>query len=160
MTTMLRFYVTGLALAAGLTGIVTSQPTWLAAVGIEVATLQPAINQEVMVPDAVCHMYQQRITAKIAVMKRLRSGELNLFEAATWFRYLNQEPTKHIDHAWKHFPGESDEEKVCRQVIVWAKGHFSGLVPESELEQLLAKLEQQLSDRLCERGRVELPMWQ
>ena len=93
------------------------------------------------------------------IVNQLQAGELDLFQAAAWFRHVNQERPHCSDRAWLLIQGDSDEEKQCRQVISWARSYFEDSMPPSERAVLMTKLEGQLSDRLCERDRIELPSW-
>jgi hypothetical protein len=92
---------------------------------------------------------RQRIDAKWKVVRRLLAGELTLLEAAARFRDLNAEPADcpaQDSHLW---PSASPEERLCRQVIAWARAHSrddssgaAGAVVdrlEAELAALLAR---------------------
>jgi hypothetical protein len=99
----------------------------------------------------------RRIAAKDQVTDRLLAGDLTLLQAAAWFRRLNDDPP-HLPTDYSKLPGESEEEKVCRQVIAWA-GHRLGLqgVAASEADGTVRRLEDELDGRLRRDGRVELP---
>ena len=54
-------------------------------------------------------------------------------------------------------PGQTDEEKLCRLVILWAKSLLREKLPASQLERLLADLDAALADRLRRDGRIDPP---
>ncbi len=99
--------------------------------------------------DRRLRVARQRIDAKFAVVRRLLAGELTLLEAATRFRDINGEPADcpALDNCL--WPNASPEERLCRQVIGWARSHArddssgaAGAVAdrlEAELEALLAR---------------------
>jgi hypothetical protein len=64
-----------------------------------------------------------RNKAKAEVVSRLLRGKLTLLQAAGSFRCLDKAPAECPSHAWEAFPGYSDEEKLCREVICWAVSH-------------------------------------
>jgi hypothetical protein len=99
---------------------------------------------------------QARIEAKEAVADRLLAGELVLLEAAAWFRRLNDNPPEYRVDAHLCFPGNSDGEKLCRQVIEWARHPLKSLPPESRAEAL-GRLEDELGRLLAEGAEIELP---
>jgi hypothetical protein len=137
---------------------VMARPDWLRAIGVEVAALGPVGNGGsgvVYEPSARCDVRERRYLAKVEVVARLVAGELDLFGAAAWFRDLNHEPPDYQEMGYLHMPGDSAEEKLCRQVIIWVKGWCHGLAREGEL--LLTKLEAALDSRLRRGGQIELP---
>jgi hypothetical protein len=99
--------------------------------------------------DRRLRVARQRIDAKWKVVRRLLGGELTLLEAAARFRDVNAEPADcpcQDSHLW---PSASPEERLCRQVIGWARaearddrsGAAGAVVDrlESELKALLAR---------------------
>jgi hypothetical protein len=159
MTAMIRFYGTGILMSIALVGVSVVCPRWPEVFGIEVASRPRARGHEVSEPGRECQVFNARIDAKAQIISRLRAGELDLFEATAWFASVNREPADFVDNSWMVMPGDSNEEKMCRQVILWSKGCLTRSMPESELGLFIEKLEAQLSARLCERGRIELPDW-
>ena len=57
-----------------------------------------------------------RLAAKRDIAHVLLDGRLTLFEAAALFRRLNREAGGDV-LGW---PGDTEEERVCRSVIAWA----------------------------------------
>ena len=160
MATSMRFFAAVLLISVGLT-VAVAQPDWLRTIGVEVATFDRAANSSSVVsgPPPECHVRERRCLAKAEVVARLVARELDLFEAAARFHYLNHEPPEYQHLGYRRLAGETDEEKLCRQVILWVRIHRRDLAPESEIEQLIGSLEAILAARLCECGRIELPEW-
>jgi hypothetical protein len=95
---------------------------------------------------------QDRIKGKIKVIDRLLAGELTLLEAAAWFRHLNDNPPEAPLDYRTHWPGGSDGEKLCRQVIYWVRMRRS-----PEAEGSAERLERELEELLAAGSEVELP---
>ena len=159
MTNLMRRYATGIVSSLALASVSVAFPQWPRILGLEVATAHRVRGSEVTPPGPRCEVFKARIDAKTQIIAQLRAGELDLFEAAGWFGCVDREPAEFADRSWQHLPGGSDEEKLCRQVILWVRGNLEHSTSESELKSLVARLEARLSARLCDRGRVELPEW-
>jgi len=57
----------------------------------------------------------------------------------------------------RYFPGNSEEERYCHQVLEWARVRGQPW-PPSQLELLLCRLEAELDEHLAAHdGQVELP---
>jgi len=98
----------------------------------------------------------RRLEGKSSVTRRLLEGELTLMEAAAWFRYIDR-VTGPVDSILvPGEEGESDEERLCRQVIRWAEAQAQQVSPQSS-QAVVSRLEAQLDDRLRRDGKVELP---
>ncbi|MFZ1994288.1 MAG: hypothetical protein WAU75_09275, partial [Solirubrobacteraceae bacterium] len=73
-----------------------------------------------------------RQAAKLRVVARVVSGELDLPGAVDHFRQINHEPPGSPELRYRLLPGVTDEEKLCREVIMWVKfryprgGHEAG----------------------------------
>jgi hypothetical protein len=89
-----------------------------------------------------------RLEAKQRVLNKLLAGWLTFLEAVAHFRALDQlPPAFHWDHFRDLYPGNSDEERHCREVIRWllntADDPCLGLAHagryESELNALLKR---------------------
>src|SRR5262245_28791097 len=64
-----------------------------------------------------------RLAAKGRLSIGLLEGRLTLLEAAARFRALNQTRREPCWASWRSpFPGRSDEEHLCREVIAWVAG--------------------------------------
>ena len=159
MTTLIRRYATGIVSSLALGGLCVAFPQWPTVLGLEVATAKRVRSSEVTAPGPQCEAFKARIDAKTQIIARLRAGELNLFEAAGWFACVNREPAEFADYSWRNLSGGSDEEKLCRQVLLWVRGSLAHTMPESEMDSFVAGLEARLSARVGNGGRIELPEW-
>lgn len=103
-------------------------------------------------PPPEVHLLAGRSAAKRRVVGRLLRGEMTLPQAAACFRRLNAEPPACPDQHFRHLPGGSDEEKLCRQVIDWATVSGTGR------EAARLRLERELDEHLrSHHGTVDLP---
>jgi hypothetical protein len=106
--------------------------------------------------EAEDRLILDRIAVKDELMADLLSKRLTLLETAAWFR--------HVDHAnpgpvWGPFgfPGSSEDERYCRQVMYWARIH-SHEWAAGQRDMLQCRLEAELEEHLASHdGRVELP---
>jgi hypothetical protein len=157
MANSMRFFFAALSAAAFLT-LAIVRPDWLRHVGVEVATFdrvrKPTFDLE---PSPEVVQVTNRIAAKTRVVVRLEARELDLFEAAAHFRELDSAAPDFSAFAWSRFPGETDAEKRCRQVICWVDVHAGQHLPPDERTRILADLEKALAVRLYQEGRFDLP---
>jgi hypothetical protein len=156
MTAALRLLV---ALVLVTTGLVTAgrdQPGW------RWWQQRPATSWSRLVcpPGPQSEVIARRVKARTAVTTQLRLGELNLFEAAAYFRDINAEPAGYPDYLSRSFPGDSVNEKTCRQVICWLSGQLAKRAPPSEVRAVERRLEEELARHIAEHGRVVLPDWE
>src|SRR5262245_4691846 len=89
----------------------------------------------------------ERCAEKHRLAAEVLEGRLGLLEAATHFRDLNEQPPPFLWERFRdRFPGRSDDERHCRQVIAFVKAalpEYRGADPapvarlEAELEELL-----------------------
>jgi hypothetical protein len=154
VTGLLRFTVSALFLGTVLTGVVSVYPQSAEALGVEFRNL-PALERQV--EQGKCFAAEldergrtifRRLEDKRRVTLELLEGRLSLLQAAVRFRELNARPRQNPVDLRDLFPGRSDAERVCRQVISWVSGEEGGIDPkrrevlqgalEKELEQLLA----------------------
>ena len=147
-------------LAFAFLGAVLARLDWLRAIGVDLATLDKGPNATSLVVSGSpteCKAVETRCAAKDTVVARIMAGELDLFEAAACFRYLNHEPPEYRSMGYLQLPGGSDEEKLCRQVIRWVKTGGNASPSAREVEQMRARLEAELAARLRRDGRIALP---
>jgi hypothetical protein len=93
----------------------------------------------------------RRIMAKEAIVKDLLEGRLTLLEAAQRFQDLDEKSDERLDQYRLRYPGRSDGEKRCRQVIDWVRTRLEDR-PPSQAAALLQRLEEELNDILCLNG--------
>jgi hypothetical protein len=99
----------------------------------------------------------QRTRAKGRVIDQLANGRMGLFEAAAWFRWLNENPPDCLGEPIKGWPGASPEEKLCRQVISAVRIVNRRVGADSQANELAERLEMELADALARKGGVVLP---
>jgi hypothetical protein len=97
----------------------------------------------------------RRLDVKERIAARVVRGEMTLLQASAWFRALN-ETSEYPDDYRRVFPGASDGERLCRQVIGWARSR-ARIQSESLAAEVEARLEGDLRKHLAHHGTVELP---
>ncbi len=97
----------------------------------------------------------RRVQARRDVVAAVITGRMTLPEAAGAFRELNRGTPSSFWAAFPHtYPGDSDEERHCRQVIGYVRTELEEY-PGGENE-VLRRLEAELQAHL-ERGTLHLP---
>jgi hypothetical protein len=99
----------------------------------------------------------QRTAAKCRVARQLRAEQIGLWEAAAWFRYLNETPSDCPVESIEGWPGAGPEENLCRQVIEYVAARAGPVGMESRTDPLVKELERQLADALAQPGGLVLP---
>jgi len=97
----------------------------------------------------------RRIQEKERLAGELIDGRLTLFEAAARFRRLNAEPPAPPPLALS-YPGDSEEERLCRQVIGWASRRLEKSDP-GRANDFAGACEEELRRHKERHGRVVLP---
>jgi hypothetical protein len=98
----------------------------------------------------------RRIEKKQRIVRELLAGRRTFFETAEVFRRLNDEYPKLLPHPAIH--GDSDEERVCRQVIVWVRGTMQvDGYSDRTIEAVADCFERELHEHLRQHGLVCLP---
>jgi hypothetical protein len=92
--------------------------------------------------------------AKIAT--QVCEGQMNLFDAAAEFKRLNLLPSPSSYNPIGDFPGDSENERVCWQVISWVKSNTIQM-PPSQRQAVLDRLTADLMEHLACNGTVILP---
>jgi len=113
-------------------------------------------TEELQPPTLESIYLAKRIAAKTRIIQLLHTGEMNLFQAAAWFRYLNTEGDS-AQYFPNLLPGASVEEKMCRQVIHWLVCSRRGHSPDAELRAMQRRLEAELTAHMARHGKVVLP---
>src|SRR5262245_9033102 len=67
---------------------------------------------------------ERRIKAREEIARQVVNKEMTLFEAAAWFSHLNEKASLPRKAFWEKVSGKSDNEKLCRQVLVWVREHL------------------------------------
>jgi hypothetical protein len=98
---------------------------------------------------------QMRISGRDAVADLLLDGELTLPEAAAWFRQINDSTPEAGRNFRLGWPGASDGEKACRQVISWVHTRALGRHGRSQADAVAAWLQRELDEMLALEEFVE-----
>lgn len=124
MCNILRLSLKTLILIAVVLAAAVAQPEWARDLGLEssienMLTFRslwlPGRNVE---PGSKAQALDERYLAKLRIILEVRADRLTLFEAAALFRDLNAKyPVLSIKQI---YPGDSDEEQHCWQVIEYA----------------------------------------
>jgi hypothetical protein len=101
-------------------------------------------------------VFMARSAQRKAIVEQVRDGNLTLFEAAAQFKRLNHQPQPTKLDPLYPFAGQTENEKVCRQVITWLTSYVQDL-PPSQGEAVLERAEAELRDHLACNGTVILP---
>jgi hypothetical protein len=142
-------------MAGALAAAMVFRPQWLTeTVGRPSAS---SFNFQVSPPDERCRMITQRVRMKEAIAQQVADGELGLLEAAALFRSLRASGSMCPDNSWREMPGNSEGEKMCRQVIYWVASDLTGSPREFELPDIQGRLERELEALLARDGVVRLP---
>ena len=157
MKSLFHFAVSASLLIALVAGISYAFPGWSTRVGLNFAEwlevqrqLEDERRREVVLSD-LTQRTAHSLQAKSQVVEELRHRRLTLLEAAARFRDLSR-PGRDDFHEWfrRAYPGKTDEERWCRQVIRFLRGH------SLKLEPLAEQYEAELARRLA-NGPLELP---
>jgi hypothetical protein len=75
-----------------------------------------------------------------------------------WFRRLNEEAGYRQQPFWQRLPGKCEDEKTCRQVILWVRMRMSEIHRSpDEVEAAVRVLEGELDEHIARHGKVLLP---
>lgn len=163
MTSLTRLSLCAVVAAGLLIGSATVAPDYFTAAGLDFWSL-PELHEQLargQVRQAEMSLLNASVTERIAQKERLAyeliAGRVTLFQAAARFRAVNQQHPETMQDMRKAFPGGSDEEKLCRQVIAWAQVLLTHSTPPSQREARIGQLEAELEEQLTRTGKVTLP---
>jgi hypothetical protein len=97
-----------------------------------------------------------RCEERSVICDQVAAGRMSLFEAAAEFKRLNRKPRPSTYDPVAAMPGDSDNERVCWQVIAWLEGSTRQL-PPSQREAVLERAKADLREQLACHGGVTLP---
>jgi hypothetical protein len=104
--------------------------------------------------DELSRAVQRRTAEKERMAAQVAEGRLTLPDAAARFRDLDRQPPPFYWDQFRHeYPGRSDEERHCREVISYVRALQDG--PDRGAA-VAARLEAELRD-LLDRGDLRLP---
>ena len=98
----------------------------------------------------------RRIQEKDRIAGKLIDGRLTLFEAAARFGRLNAEPPAPPLALSLFYPSDSEEERLCRQVIGWASRKLEKSEP-GRATDFAGACEEELRRHKERHGTVVLP---
>lgn len=108
--------------------------------------------------DARNAFLRDRIAAKSRLLQEFLQGQRTLLQTAAAFHNLNEMDPHFEGHFRRAFPGNSDGEKMCRQVIYWANQEIEDF-PTSQMVEMQERWEKELADHLARHnGIVVLPV--
>jgi hypothetical protein len=114
-------------------------------------------SQKAVLPlEVQLTVVKKRIREKENIIRSLAAGEMGLFEAAAWFRYLGTPPPEKPAPHWQLFPGRCEGEKLCRQVIDCTTNWLRGKISDSQLADWTAGKEAELEAHIARHGTVQL----
>ena len=105
--------------------------------------------------DEIDRSVMARIEAKTLLIDEVVANRMSLVEAAARFRSLAEAGLDQPMRVLQFLPGDTNEEKFCLQVILWAETHLRE-VRTSQGNEVLARLRRELAAaRGC--GEIVLP---
>jgi hypothetical protein len=156
-----RVFLCALAAPALLLDTCATHPDLAARLGLDVWNVPEMRRQiergrgDLARADEVQRLLRERIESRGRVVDELRLGRIGLLEAAARFRDLNAVRPDGARDLPRCCPGDSEQERCCRQVISWVRGRPEGA--SAEAAGLPDKLEEELRERLGRDGTVRLP---
>jgi hypothetical protein len=119
---------------------------------------QPAADDPVRLEDIVYkrEVADRRMEGKNQVTRDLIAGRITLPEAAARFKVLNETPADCPFNYENKAEGNSEGERLCRQVINWAVTEVAQ-TSEAQAQALSQRLEAELQVHLRRDGTVWLP---
>jgi hypothetical protein len=162
MTACTRVFLSVSLLAALLAGAARLRPDWVSGLGLDgsappdVRRQMEAERQRAALLDRRTEVVRRRLDAKNEIVGQLVDGRLTLAEAAAWFKALNESPADCPAVPHGEFPGASEGERLCRQVMSWVRADLSRQ-SASQAEAMSVRLEEELRTLLGRDGTVHLP---
>ena len=144
-----RWSLCALTAASALLGILASRPQWATRGGLDVwgpleaARQAERKRQELGVVEEGVGRVEERVRCREWVAAAVCQRRMGLLEAAACFRRLNEEAGASRKLRLR-YPDDSEEERCCRQVILWVLRRPAGVSPE-EADRRAAELEQELA---------------
>jgi hypothetical protein len=162
VTGLIRFTFSALFVSTVLAGIASFYPQWAVALGVDFWNI-PALERQVEETERASndldewgHTIFDRIVAKRRVTRDVLEGRLSLLEAAIRFRDLNAQRRPNPVSLRDAYPGRTDAERVCRQVISWVVAEAQFIDPQ-QAKTVVASLERELEQRLAGGKTISWP---
>ena len=152
---MIRYTcLTAVVLGLGCGGLCLFRPAWVHSAGLDFWNMADAeravadadrFGEEI---EAVDRIVQERSAAKEIIIRDLLAERLTLLEAAAQFRRLDvASPAAARSH--QRFADQSEGERYCRQVLLWARSTMQAW-PPTRVEPILSRLEAELRAHMAE----------
>jgi hypothetical protein len=150
-------------LGLGYAGLATFRPAWATAVGLDVWNLPELQRRKAAADQRSAELARkdalvvERVLAKDQVVREVLADRMTLLQAAAWFRRLNTATPEIPGPDPRNYPGRTEGERYCRQVLLWARMETEELTP-SHAEEIRCRLEAELAAHLASHnGEVVLP---
>jgi hypothetical protein len=160
------FRLAAILVALPLTALTVAllQPEWSRDLGLEGlprifpdSKPSPPCRTAAEMKRTVCAI-DRRIDEKDRLANELIDGRLTLFEAAAHFRRLNDGGSKFAAPLSMFYPGDSEEERLCRQAISYAQHCLNQRrVGDRAADEFAARCEEELCRHKERHGAVVLP---
>jgi hypothetical protein len=145
----IRLLVSLVFLSGGLGGVAVVRPGWIRGLGLQWEDAHHTEVQCLRQAEQESVVRCTRWRAKVRTIDQLFAGNLTLFEAAEWFGAINATPADFPDLTWQTMPGQSDDEKLCRQVIFWCRSRLDHTLLSSPVHVRVKELEEDLEGSLA-----------
>jgi hypothetical protein len=148
MTSLTRLLAATVVAIGLLVGVLSVRPAWLSAAGLDFWSLPELYarleseNRQSDELDQRCKGVFRRIESKQDVLQALNEGHLSLVEAAARFGEFNRQEPETMAYIREMYAGQSDEERLCRQVLSWVRAELS--VEPDKTRATLARLEAEM----------------
>jgi hypothetical protein len=134
---------------------------WAAGLGLEgldLGALRVILNAQLRETEILNNeeIVRRRLRAKHEITCELLEGRLSLFEAAARFGKLEEQTSEYIGYSRDPHPGETVEERLCRQVIMWANQE-AAVRPYGEPQLRVGRLQEELQEHIRQHSAVRLP---
>jgi hypothetical protein len=161
MIAMTRLTLVLLLLLCALAVLGGARPQWLASLGwdgLGLSDLRTIVDAQRRQAEIIHNreIVTRRLWGKVEVARDVVAGRTTLFEAAAAFRKLEEMTAEYIIYPRKLYPGETEEERLCHQVISWA-GNEAYTTSPCQGEALAQRLEEELREHIWRHGTVRLP---
>jgi hypothetical protein len=147
-----------------LTTLNGTNPEWVRKVGLDFWNLPDLLQEQEDSArrDVELNESDKRLLVncggRARVVERIADGSMSLFEAAAAFRAMNGGSGRVVPEWFReHYPQASDEECLCRQVIVWSGNHLRAKGDPKRAAEVVARIEAVLEEHLREDRAIVLP---
>jgi hypothetical protein len=113
----------------------------------------PRQTQEVLPSDSSVAAMQRFLEERDQVVQAVIDGKITLVKAAARFRAINASRPPGLAVHLDLYAGQTDEERICRQVITYVESKLAG---RPEASAILARLESELQDHLAADGAIQV----